>query len=143
MRKSRQLQRGNVFVETSLILLPFLALVLGIIDVARIMFIHNALNERIRQVARGASINNYSVEEIKNLIAFDTRTVPDGTDFTTKVGYQGIRVGNISVQYLDSGTNDRRVNILVSGMRLQTMSPFLYVLGSNIPIDATVPLETP
>lgn len=143
MRNSRQLQRGNVFVETSLILLPFLALVLGIIDVARIMFIHNALNERIRQVARGASINSYSVEEIKNLIAFDTRTVPDGTDFTTKVGYQGIRVGNISVQYLDSGTNDRRVNIRVSGMRLQTMSPFLYVLGSNIPIDATVPLETP
>lgn len=137
-------QRGNTLVEAAFVLMLFVALLVGATDLARIMYVHNAVSERVRHAARKAAINSYTEEEVKNLVAYNQLTAPSGTDFTGGApGYQGIVPSNISVELLDQGTNDRRIKVIVTGMKIVTLSPWMHGVTGNIPVSFTVPMETP
>lgn len=136
-------ERGNTLVESAFVLLTFVAVLLGTADLARIMYVHNSVNERIRNAARKAAIYSYTPDQVKNLIAYGGLAAPEGADIVSLPGYEGILPSNISVEYFDAGTNDRRVRVVVTGMRIVTVSPWLRRVSSNIPISLTVPLETP
>ncbi len=144
MQKRSANERGNTLVEAAFVLMLFVALLVGAADLARIIYVHNALNERVRSAARKAAIYEYTPEQVKSLVAYDSITPPAGVDFTSDTaGFQGITPSNISVELLDRGTNDRRIKVLVTGMRIVTLSPWMRGVTGNIPISFTVPLETP
>jgi Flp pilus assembly protein TadG len=51
---ARKRQRGNAFVETGLVLLPFMALVLGITDYSLALFVRSTMQHAVREGARYA-----------------------------------------------------------------------------------------
>lgn len=132
-------------VEAALALLPFVAVLLGAVDIARIMFVHSAVNERVRHVTRAATINHYTPSEITNRIVYNSPSAPatDGESGIVPRGFQGLLPSNVYVEYLNEGTNERRLKVDIKGMQVVTVSPWLATVGGNIPISLTVPLETP
>jgi hypothetical protein len=131
-------------VEAAFVLLLFVALLIGATDLARIMYIHNAVNERVRSAARKAAIYSYTPDQVKSLVAYNSITPPSGTDFTSNSpGFQGITPSNVSVEVLDASSNDKRIQVIVTGMRIVTLSPWMRGVAGNIPVQFTVPLETP
>lgn len=49
--------RGQALVEFSLVLIPFLFIVLGIVDVGRGIFVYNSVSEAAREIARVTSVH--------------------------------------------------------------------------------------
>jgi hypothetical protein len=51
--------RGQALVEFAIVLIPFLFLVMGIFDVGRGVYTHNAVAESAREIARVTSVHPY------------------------------------------------------------------------------------
>ena len=91
-------QRGIAPVEAALGMLPFLVMVLGLLELARMMFVWNTLAESTRRVARAASVNDVTdanANAIRAAALFDsTGKLPIGG---------GIDRGKLKVDYLTAG----------------------------------------
>lgn len=67
-------QRGSTLVEASLVLLSFLLLVIGILDVGRLYFVYNSLGNAVREGNRyaivhgGESYDPATEEQVKDVI---------------------------------------------------------------------------
>lgn len=153
----RKQQKGNVFVETSLVLTSFLLVMVGIVDLAQILYVNQALAERVRGVARASAINGASPEEIRNLIAYGNKEGParerddgqsgqpvtDGEQGLTEKGFMGLLPEYINVQVLDRTFNEHRLVVEISGLPVTIVSPLIAGRGQNLPLRITVPLEEP
>lgn len=91
-------QRGTAAIEVAFGILPFFIMVLGLMELARVMFVWNTLTESTRRVARAASVNYYTAATsnvIRAAALFDnTGKLPIGG---------GIGRDNLKVDYLTSG----------------------------------------
>src|ERR1700724_3097437 len=58
--KSRQNQRGQMFVEAGLIMMIFLPVLIGIMDFGQFLYLHLSLTERTRAAAHYGAITNYT-----------------------------------------------------------------------------------
>ena len=56
-RRSRERTRGQALVEFSLVLVPFLLILMGIVDLGRGIYTYNAVAEAAREVARVTSVH--------------------------------------------------------------------------------------
>jgi Flp pilus assembly protein TadG len=78
--------RGQALVEFAIVLIPFLFLVMGIIDVGRGVYTYNAVAEAAREVARVTSVHPYdscaggcvigSTAQVQAVIDTQIRLVP-------------------------------------------------------------------
>ncbi len=59
-RRSPDRSRGQALVEFSLVLLPMLLLLFGLLDVGRLVYINNAVSEGAREGSRWGSVANRS-----------------------------------------------------------------------------------
>jgi len=65
-------------VEATLVLLVFLALLLGVIDCGQVMYSHEVLQERVRSAVRWGSLHPFdgTGDEVANLILYAQPTAP-------------------------------------------------------------------
>ena len=57
MSNSKRRDRGQALVEFSLILIPFLWILMGIVDLGRGIYIYNGVNQAARELARVTSVH--------------------------------------------------------------------------------------
>src|SRR5438445_11433110 len=99
-------RRGQAIVKTALILVSFLAMLIGAMDFGQILFFHQSLVERVRSGLRWGAVHAYDETSIKNVIRYNQPTPPDGAQ-----PFLGITDSNITVSVLDSGAPTERIQI--------------------------------
>jgi Flp pilus assembly protein TadG len=67
--------RGQALVEFSLVILAFLTLVFGLIDIGRVVYANNALSEAAREGARWGSVQARSATDIAGIEAHTVANV--------------------------------------------------------------------
>lgn len=128
--------RGNSVLETALIALIFFSMLLGAFDFGQFLFIHQALTERARYAARWGAINDPTDStSIKNMVMYYSSTKPDDAH-----SYFNLASSNITVSNPDTGTNNHRLNVQISGYSYDMLSPFIAGSYTGPLILISVPL---
>lgn len=116
----RSNQRGNVIIETAFIFVVFTTMLIGMFDFGRILFIHQAITDRVRYAARWGAANGPSeTDAIKNQVLYAQSNIPSGTP-----SFLGLTSSMITVAQAGSGTNDNRLTVTVTGFPYKTVAPF-------------------
>ena len=118
-------QRGSAFVETALIFVVSSVLVIGILDLAQMLFIHQAVVNQIRVAGRWASVSSYDAGQITNMVLYGKPTTGTGT------GLFGMTASNVTVEHDTSdGMYADRIKISATG--------YSYLLFSGTIANAVV-----
>ena len=135
--RRRARSKGSTLIETSLVLLAFVMMLIGAFDFGQFLFIQQALVERARYAARWGAINNATDStSITNIILYDQATAPQqGT-----TGYFNLTASNVTVSNPDTGTNNNRLVITISGYTYHVVSPYIAGSYTGPPIVVSVPL---
>ncbi len=135
--RRRARSQGSTLIETSLVLLAFVMMLIGAFDFGQFLFIQQALVERARYAARWGAINNPTDStSITNMILYDQATAPQqGTS-----SYFNLTAANVSVSNPDTGTNNNRLVVTISGYTYNVVSPYIAGTYTGPPIVVSVPL---
>ncbi len=129
--------RGSALVETALVFFIFAMMLIGIFDFGQFLFVHQALVERARYAARWGAINDPTDStSIVNMILYNQASTPPAGTPT----YFNVASSNVSVSNPDSGTNDYRLNVRISGYSYTILSPTIAGTYTGPAITVTVPL---
>ena len=137
-RRRRSGRRGSAMVEGALVIGLFLMVFIGIFDFAQIMYLHQALTERVRGAARAAIVEPLTETEIRNFVLYGKKEPAAG-----QTGYFGLEPKNVRVTIADKGTNEQRLKLRVAGLKFSVLSPWMSRVGHNLPITVSTPLEEP
>src|SRR5258705_9634334 len=106
--KSRKGRRGQALVESALILISFLAILIGALDFGQVLFFHQSLVERVRSGVRWAAVHAYDETSIKNVIRYNQSTQPTGA-----LPFLGLANSNIAITRYDTGYPTERIQIAI------------------------------
>jgi Flp pilus assembly protein TadG len=145
MRHSKQLrnlrEKGQSMVEFGLIYSLFLFILIATIDLGVVLFMHEALAERVRGAARFGitrPLTPSRITEIQNVVLFG-RTAGEGD-----AGWMGLTRSNVIVQLAPGATGAApRLLVRISGYKYRYFTPMISGLRYGKPIDLTLPMETP
>ena len=135
--RRRRSCKGAVILETALIFLAFTTMLIGAFDFGQFLFIHQALVERARSAARWGALNDPTDSaSITNMVLYNqAATPPAGTN-----SYFGVTAANVAVSAPDSGTNDYRLYVRISGYTYTVLSPYIAGSYTGPAITVAVPL---
>ena len=122
--KARRRERGSALLESTLILMSFLALAIGTLDFAQVLFVRQSLVERVREALRWGIVHPYNEIQIKNMVLYRQPTPPVGVT----EGYLGLTVENVSVTYTPPPAGnpmDERVRIAIVNYPYRFFSPWI------------------
>jgi hypothetical protein len=137
-------QRGSAMVESALVLLPFMAMTMGIVNLGLNFFLIDALQDRAALGARYASLNPTDTVGATNMLLYGSPTgAKDGDSIVPPPGYMGMDAANVSMVRLDPGLPTERVQVGIYGYKLPMFIPGVSPDWIGKPITATVPVETP
>ena len=91
-------QQGTTTVEVAIVGLVVMVLLFGVIEIARVFFVFNALNEATRRGARVAAVCQLNDPAIAEITVFN----PSGGGAASSL-VPGLTTGNVVVEYLDQG----------------------------------------
>lgn len=126
----RSRQRGVAAVEFALIASLLFTLLLGIMEMSRVLFYWNTATEATRLGARLAVVCNQDAGAIK-------------TKMKAMLGV--LEPGHISVNYLPSScdiNSCRSVTVSITGLTVSTMIPFVPLSIDMPPFSTTLPRES-
>jgi len=116
MRSRRS--KGQSLVESALVLTAFMALVLGLVGLADILFERQMLARRVQDAARWGAVNAYNPRAIRDLVLFGTLTpVRDALPFA------GLESDAVEVANPGCPGADCRVRVSVRGQGVQSVQP--------------------
>src|SRR5258706_8045217 len=77
--RKRKTEGGQALVESALILLVFLASLVGALDFGQLLFTHNLMGERVRAVVRCGVAHTWdgTGDQIANVVRYNSTTAPD------------------------------------------------------------------
>lgn len=87
-------QRGAALAEVAIVLTVLLTVILGVVEIGRLMWTVNALTDATRQGARYAVVNPVDQGKVKNMVVYGS---PAGG--TTPV-VSGLAPANVNVSYI-------------------------------------------
>jgi Flp pilus assembly protein TadG len=116
--KSRQKQRGQMFVESGLIMLIFLPVLIGIMDFGQFLYLHLSLTERTRAAAHYGAVTTFTDgSDIAKVAIYNdpagsangaTPLLPNlQTTSSTGDGY-------VTATLTDAGTDDARIRVTIT-----------------------------
>lgn len=126
----RRRQIGAAAVEFGFIAIVFLILLIGVIEMGRVLFTWNAAVEATRYGARVAVVCDLNDSAI---LARMQKILPT------------MNAGNLSVTYLPSGcsvANCQQVRVSLSGLTVQTYIPIVGAVLPVPPFSTTLPRES-
>ncbi len=150
MRSQNSKRRGQSLVEATLILLVFVSIFVGIIDLGQVLFIHQTLVERTRNAARYGAVRPYDALAMENMVLYASPTPPpmpgnseyaEGEVNHRPDGIFGLTPAMVDVQRFGVGSNDDRVVITVSNYPFTFFSPLIARVVTGKPIMASLPYE--
>jgi len=131
-------ENGNTLVESALIVTVFLTMLISLLDLGLILFLHLTLVERVRSAVRTAIVSGSDDTAIKNLVVYQQTSDPG-----TGAGFYGLTPANVRVSFAARGMADQRVTVVVTGLTYPVYTPLLASTLRNMPVQVTIPLETP
>lgn len=132
-------RRGQGAVEAALVTLVFLAILIGILDLAQVLFIHQTFVARARGAVRYAAVSNYDPNAVKNMVLYGQPAAPPGSTS----GIFGLSPAMVSVARNDAGTNEARIVVTITGYPYRLFSPWIGQAFTGRPIVASVSVEEP
>lgn len=120
------MKRGQSLVEATLVLLVFLAMLLGVIDCGQILYAHQALVERVRIAARWGAMHPFdgTGEQVANLVLYDQPNAPRAA----RDGFLGLTRANVQVRYqapTASRPDDETLTVAVVNYESHFFSPWI------------------
>ena len=136
LRQLRRNNRGSAVVECSLILMLLFAILIGIFDVAQVMYVHQGITERVRAALRYGTVNAYNETAIRNVVLYGQHSVPTGAQPSF-----GLTAENVSVSRIGNSTAADRIVITVSNYGYEFISPWIAGARTGTPITNSLPYE--
>lgn len=89
--------RGQSLVESTLVLIVFFAMLVGVIDCGQVMFAHQALVERVREAVRWGSVHSYdgTGDQVANFVLYHQ----PGDPRTAMAPFLGMTRANVEVRW--------------------------------------------
>lgn len=147
----RRNQRGSTLVETSLVVVSFLAVMIGIVDFSQFLFTHHALTHRAREGARWAAVQSpLDTALVKNYVVYGNSAGSPNTPMVHNLTASMVTVTPPTPQGVGTpqsswiGCDGATVKIQISGYRYSIISP--WIANNNMTaaaIKATAPYEGP
>lgn len=139
VNKRANATRGQALVELSLMLIPFLFIVLGIVDFGRGIFVYNSVSEAAREIARvtsvhpGADISQQSgwSTQMQAVVATQEGLVPGLTNSGITISCTDMSGTARASSQCFVGTQDRYVQVTVT-------VPFNVVVFHFLPVQPTL-----
>ncbi len=117
-RAPNRSERGSAMVETSLVLIVFLMLLIGIADVGQVLFMHVSLVERMREGLRG--VVTFDTAAIQNIVLYGIASPPQGATPSFN-----LTANMVSVSRMDANAAEDRVIITLSNYPIQFFTPYI------------------
>lgn len=134
MRVTRKRQRGNGLVETAMVFLVFVPMVLGTVDFAQFLFIHQAMVERARSAARYGLVHDPTdTTSIQNMVLYNQAS-------SGSSGYFGLTSSMVDVSNPGAGTADNRIVIRLHDYPYVVLSPYITGTHNGPNITVVVPV---
>ncbi len=130
-------RRGSTLVEGSIVLLVFLVVFVGILDMGQVLFFHHFLNDRVRAGARYAVVHSYNTTAIQNVVSYNSPTVPNGGS-----PLFGLTPTMVQVNHYDIGNPNERIQVSISTYTMHFLSPWLMASFTPGPFTAVMPIES-
>ncbi len=132
----RPRQSGHAMLEASLVIVPLLAILLGIFDAGQMLYIQQTLTERVRAAARYGAVHAADLPAVRNMVLY-------GDPRPTGNAIPGLRPTDVQVIREGQGTAEDRIQVTVSGMRYSLITPLLAGTRDLRQVSATLPVESP
>jgi hypothetical protein len=116
------------------VLLVFLVLFIGILDMAQAMFLHQVLADRVRTGARYAVVHTYDVPTIQNVVAYNSST-------GSGPGLFSITPSMVQVNHYDAGLPTERIQVSITSYQIHFLSPWMPSTLTR-PFTAIMPMES-
>jgi hypothetical protein len=121
----RNRERGQAFVEAALVLLVFLAGVIGAMDFGQLLFTHHLMVDRVRAGVRWGEVNAWdgAGDQIANMVRYGSPTQPDGA-----APFLGLTRANVSVVRTAGSVadpNDERITVSIVDYNFRFFSPWI------------------
>lgn len=134
-------QQGQSLVEATLVLLVFLAMLLGVFDCGQVLFAHQALVERVRTAVRWGMIHpDQGTDPVANLVLYNQTVEPAAA----REGYLGLRPSNVRVVHRPAtpdAPDDELLTVSIVNYESHFFSPWIArVLVSPRPVLVSAPL---
>ena len=136
-------RRGQSLVESTLVLLVFFALLVGVIDCGQVMYSYQALEERVRSAVRWGSLHPYdgTGDQIANLVLYDQTGEPgDG-----RAPFLGMTRANVEVRYRAATSerpDDEMLNVAIVNYQSHFFSPWISkAVVSPRPVLVSAPMS--
>ena len=128
-------RRGSALLEGALCLSLMAAFLIGIMDIAKVLFLHQGLVERARAGANWAATRPFDAVAIKNVVVYNSTTAGTGS-----IIYQ-LTPSLVSATLLEPDTVRARVEVRITNYPFEFVTPGLS--GSFIagPVVATLTHE--
>ena len=130
-----RMRRGSAMVESTLVILVFLTVLIGIGDIGQVLFNHQSMVERVRAALRYGVVT-YDVTSIRNMVLYGTTTPAEGQSPSFQ-----LTANMVQVSRYDASTAEDRVMITVSNYPVEFFSPFIARRATGQPIVGVQPME--
>jgi len=114
----RRRSRGQSLVETTLILTAFMGLLVGMIGVGQMLFVREALADRVHDAARWGAMNAFDAAAIQNVVLYGTAS-PAGS----ATPFVGLTAPDVVVANPGCPGVDCRVTVAIPGHGIQSTEP--------------------
>jgi Flp pilus assembly protein TadG len=125
----REHRRGSAMIESALVLGAFLFLIIGTLDIGRLMFMHQTLTERARSAVRWGASRTYDETGIRNMILYNSSTTSADSRAIFGLGTSNVTVSRL----LGTGGNPDRIRVRITGWTYRFLAP--YIAGSVVAPD--------
>ena len=135
-------ERGQSLVESTLVLLLFFAMLIGVMDVAQVLFTHQSLVERVNTAVRWGSVHPWQgADPIRNFVLYGQPDEP----VRSASGYLGLDSANVEVEYRAPSAerpDDEMLTVRIVNFESRLFSPWLaQTLISQRPVLVSAPVQ--
>ncbi len=131
----RRREKGSALVEGALVLMVFLMVLFGLMDMGQFLFQRASVVERVRYAVREGVIT-YDPTTIRDLVLYGTDDPAEGAQPSFN-----LTAAMVDVQRLGTNTSADRVQVTVSNYPIDFYTPFLAGRITGPPILITAPME--
>jgi Flp pilus assembly protein TadG len=123
--RKRKRERGQALVEGALIIIVFLASLIGAMDFGQLLFTHNLMVERVRAGVRWGVANSWdgTGDRIANVVRYNNSTVGDGA--TPFLGLTRDNVSVVRTLGTTANPNDQIITVSIVGYDYKLFSPWI------------------
>ena len=136
----RRARKGQALVEFSLVLIPFMFLLMGVLDLARAIYTLNGTAEAAREIARVTAVHPYDVcctlgsgADAQDVISLQTKLIP-GLQFTPSSDITCVDIADAVMpdkECEDGDTDDLRFVRVVVRAAFVPATPLAQMFGDH------------